>query len=224
MANLFHAPISDCSKLASMASSPFSVGLTGGIGSGKTTVADMFGARGAAVIDTDQIAHHLTTIDGLALPAIRKQFGDAFLTPEGAMDRPKMREYVFSDLAAKRRLESILHPLIRTETIRAAQQSQGAYLLFVVPLLVESAQWQGQVSRILVIDCMEELQIQRVVQRNGLSESQVHAIMATQATREARRAVADDIILNNGDAAALVPEVDRLHALYCSLAKAVDQP
>jgi dephospho-CoA kinase len=200
----------------------FSVGLTGGIGSGKTLIANMFGARGASVIDTDQIAHQLTSIGGAAIPAIRSQFGDAFLTLEGAMDRAKMREHVFADTLAKKRLEAILHPLIRMETVRAAQQAHGDYLLFVVPLLVESGTWANQVSRILVIDCPEELQVQRVVQRNGLSESQVRAIIATQASREQRRSIADDIILNDGDAALLAPEVDRLHALYASLAKSND--
>ncbi len=203
-----------------MISTTFSVGLTGGIGSGKTLVANMLGAKGAAVIDTDHIAHQLTHVGGAALPAIRAQFGEAFLTPEGAMDRKKMREYVFANPAAKKELESILHPMIRMETARAASQASGDYLLFVVPLLVESGTWKNQVSRILVVDCPEDLQVQRVVQRNGLPESQVRAIIATQATREARRAVADDIILNNGDLALLPPEIDRLHNLYVSLAKA----
>ncbi|MGZ5817828.1 MAG: dephospho-CoA kinase [Burkholderiaceae bacterium] len=207
-----------------MTSTTFSIGLTGGIGSGKTTVANMFGAKGAAVIDTDQIAHQLTHAGGSALPAIRAQFGEDFLTPEGAMDRAKMREHVFADPVAKKRLESILHPLIRMETARVAKQATGEYLLFVVPLLVESGTWKDQVSRILVVDCPEELQIKRVVQRNGLTESQVRAIIATQATREARRAVADDILLNDGDAASLAPEIDRLHSLYASLAKGAPIP
>jgi dephospho-CoA kinase len=207
-----------------MPSTTFSVGLTGGIGSGKTMVANMFGAKGAAVIDTDQIAHQLTSAGGTAISAIRTQFGEDFLTLDGAMDRAKMREHVFADPTAKKRLESILHPLIRSETARAAEQAHGDYLLFVVPLLVESGTWKDQVSRILVIDCPEELQVKRVVQRNGLPESQVRAIIATQATREARRAVADDIILNDGDAALLVPEIDKLHSLYASLAKRAGTP
>lgn len=183
-------------------------------------VANMFSAKGAAVIDTDQIAHQLTNAGGIAIPAIRTQFGTQFLTLEGAMDRPKMREHVFANPVARKRLESILHPLIRQETIRAAQQAHGDYLLFVVPLLVESGTWKDQVSRILVIDCPEELQVKRVVQRNGLPEAQVRAIIATQATREARRAEADDLILNDGDATLLTPEIERLHTLYASLAKA----
>jgi dephospho-CoA kinase len=203
-----------------MTPSKFSVGLTGGIGSGKTLVANMFAVRGAAVIDTDQIAHQLTAINGTAVPAIRAQFGEDYLTHEGAMDRRKMRECVFADPAAKRRLESILHPLIRAETVRAAEEARGDYLLCVVPLLVESGAWLSQVSRVLVVDCPEELQVKRVVQRNGLTEDQVRAIMATQASREARRAVADDIIVNDRDAASLTPEIDMLHTLYTSLAKA----
>lgn len=196
----------------------FSVGLTGGIGSGKTTVADMFAARGAALVDTDVIAHQMTAPGGPAIPLIRAQFGEAFLTPEGAMDRAKMRAYVFDEPSAKARLEAILHPLIRAETESAAQQARGDYLIFVVPLLVESGGWRQRVSRVLVVDCPEATQVRRVISRSGLPEAQVRAIMAAQATREQRLAAADDVISNEGDAHALVPQVDRLHALYLSLA------
>lgn len=196
----------------------FSIGLTGGIGSGKTTVADMFAARGAAIVDTDQIAHQLTAPNGAAIPEIQAQFGLAFLAENGAMDRAKMRQYVFAEPSAKARLEAILHPLIRTETERAAQQAQGSYLVFVVPLLVESGGWKQRVSRVLVVDCSEETQIKRVISRSGLSESQVRAIMAVQASRTQRLAEADDVITNDGNALALMPQVDRLHALYASLA------
>ncbi|MFC5476478.1 dephospho-CoA kinase [Paraherbaspirillum soli] len=195
----------------------FSVGLTGGIGSGKTTVANMFAERGAAVIDTDAIAHQLTAADGIAIAPIRAEFGDAFITTSGAMDRAKMRAHVFSDPTAKQRLEAILHPLIRTETMHAAAQASGLYLLFVVPLLVESGTWKQRVDRILVVDCDEQVQIRRVMQRNALSEPQVRAIMATQASRQQRLQAADDIILNDSDPATLVPQVERLHALYASL-------
>lgn len=197
----------------------FSVGLTGGIGSGKTLVADMFAARGAAVVDTDRIAHQLTAPEGDAIPLIRARFGNDFITDAGAMDRAKMREQVFGDPEAKRRLEAILHPLIRIETERAAALAQGDYLIFAVPLLVESGSWKNRVSRILVVDCPEELQISRVAKRNQLPEAQVRAIMATQATRKARLAAADDIIINDKDIAALSPQVARLHALYRSLEK-----
>jgi dephospho-CoA kinase len=198
----------------------FSVGLTGGIGSGKSTVADMFAARGAAIIDTDQIAHRLTAPDGAAIPHIRAQFGEAFLAADGAMDRAKVRDYVFAEPAAKARLEAVLHPLIRIETERAAAEAQGAYLIFVVPLLVESGTWKHRVSRVLVVDCQEKLQVMRVMSRSGLSESQVRAIMAAQVPRETRLAAADDVIVNDDDPAALEPQVERLHALYASLAAA----
>jgi len=197
----------------------FSVGLTGGIGSGKTTVADMLAARGATVIDTDLIAHRLTAPNGLAIPDIRAQFGNAFLTADGAMDRAKMRALVFTDPGAKTRLESIVHPLIRVETEREAAQAQGAYLVFVVPLLVESANWHERVSRVLVVDCTEETQVRRVMSRSSLAESQVRAIMAAQVSRQQRLAAADDVIDNNGDALALAPQVDKLHAMYESLAE-----
>lgn len=198
--------------------SRFSIGLTGGIGSGKSTVAGMFGARGAAIIDTDLIAHQLTEPEGGALPEIRAQFGNAFITERGAMDRAKMRACVFSDPAAKMRLESILHPLIRMETERAAAQAGGVYLMFVVPLLVESGTWKQRVSRVLVVDCDEQTQIRRVTSRSGLPEQQVRAIMATQASRRQRLAVADDVIDNNGDVLTLEPQVERLHASYAALA------
>ncbi|WP_420476134.1 dephospho-CoA kinase [Noviherbaspirillum sp. ST9] len=198
----------------------FSVGLTGGIGSGKTTVADMLAARGAAIIDTDQIAHALTAPGGMAINEIRAQFGDAFLTPEGAMDRAKMRAYVFAEPAAKARLEAILHPLIRIETEKAAEAAGGAYVVFAVPLLVESGSWKQRVTRVLVVDCAEETQVRRVMSRSGLPEAQIRAIMAAQASRSDRLAAADDVIDNDGDAMALVPQVDKLHALYTSLAAA----
>lgn len=197
----------------------FSIGLTGGIGSGKSTVADLFAANGAAVIDTDLIAHQLTATGGRAIDAIRLAFGADFIEASGAMDRAKMREAVFANPAEKKRLEAILHPLIRTETEHAAAQVEGVYILFVVPLLVESGLWKQRVSRVLAIDCSEETQIHRVMQRNKLTEPQVRAIMATQASREARLAAADDIIINDSDTAALVPQIQRLHDLYVSLAR-----
>lgn len=198
----------------------FSVGLTGGIGSGKTTVADMLAARGAAVVDTDLIAHQLTMPGGLAIPEIHAQFGAAFLTPDGAMNRARMREYVFAEPDAKVRLEAILHPLIRIETERAAAEAQGVYLIFVVPLLVESRGWKDRVSRVLVVDCQEVTQVRRVMSRSGLTEPQVHAIMAAQVSREERLAAADDVIDNDGEASALIPQVEQLHARYLALATA----
>lgn len=197
----------------------FSVGLTGGIGSGKTTVADMFAARGAAVVDTDAIAHQLTAPGGAAIPAIHAEFGAPFLSANGALDRAKMRSYVFDEPHARTRLEAILHPLIRSETERAAANAQGPYLIFVVPLLVESGSWSERVARVLVVDIPEEEQLRRVILRSGLPPEQVRAIMAAQVTRAQRLAAADDVIDNTGDALALVPQVDRLHAQYLDLAK-----
>ncbi len=194
------------------------MGLTGGIGSGKTTVADMFAARGAAVVDTDLIAHGMTAPGGPAMPAIRAAFGSDFLTVDGAMDRARMRAHVFADPAAKARLEGILHPLIRAETERAALAAHGAYVMLVVPLLVESGAWKERVSRVLVVDAPEDLQVARVMRRSGLSEAQVQAIMAAQASRSQRLAAADDVILNDGHADMLEPQVERLHAMYLALA------
>ncbi|MFJ9534640.1 dephospho-CoA kinase [Herbaspirillum sp. NPDC101396] len=204
---------------STVGATPFSIGLTGGIGSGKTTVADLFGERGAALIDTDAIAHQLTTPGGAAIDAIRATFGDDFIGADGAMDRPRMRAHVFADAGARKRLEAVLHPLIRSETARAAQAARGDYLIFVVPLLVESQQWRTRTSRILVVDCSEEVQIARVMQRNGMTRAQVEAIMKAQATRTERLAAADDVIENNGDTAALLPQIERLHALYLAMAK-----
>ena len=194
--------------------------MTGGIGSGKSLVADMFAALGASLIDTDQIAHQLTAPGGLAMPAIAAQFGQEFIDANGAMDRARMRAAVFTDPAVKRQLEGILHPLIRIETERAAAEAQGAYRIFVVPLLVESGSWKARVSRVLVVDCPEALQIERVMARNGMPETQVRAIMAAQASREQRLAAADDVIVNDADIAALTPQVERLHAQYAAAAKA----
>lgn len=196
----------------------FSVGLTGGIGSGKSAVADLLGKRGAAIIDTDQIAHALTAPGGAAMPSIAEQFGNNFLTSDGALDRVAMRERVFSDAAAKRQLEAILHPLIRQQTRVEAERVSGSYLVFVVPLLVESGRWKDTVDRVLVVDCSEALQIERVMRRSRLSAEQVRAIMATQASREARLAVADDVIVNDRALETLEQSVAALHQRYLALA------
>lgn len=192
----------------------FSVGLTGGIGCGKTTVADMFGALGASLVDTDAIAHALTAPHGAAMPAIVAEFGPAFATPEGALDRAKMRELVFADPGARARLEAILHPRIREATAAAAAIATGPYVIFVVPLLIESGTWRERVARVLAIDCTEETQVARVMARNGLSEAQVRAIMAAQVSRTERLAAADDVIENDDGIEALAPQVERLHAFY----------
>jgi len=203
----------------------FTVGLTGGIGCGKTTVADLFAARGAAVIDTDQIAHSLTAPQGAAMPALIAEFGADFATLEGAMDRAKMRALVFTDPGARARLEAILHPRIREATAAAALIATGPYVMFVVPLLIESGTWRERVARVLAIDCPEEVQVARVMARNGLPEPQVRAIMAAQVTRAQRQAAADDIILNDGGLDALLPQVERLHAFYLDeAARLASQP
>lgn len=192
----------------------FTIGLTGGIGCGKTTVADMFAARGAAVVDTDQIAHSLTAPHGAAMPALLAEFGAGFATPEGALDRARMRALVFSDPGARTRLEAILHPRIREATAAAALLATGPYTIFVVPLLIESGTWKERVARILAIDCAEETQVARVMARNGLPEAQVRAIMGAQVSRARRLREADDVILNDDGLAALEPQVERLHAFY----------
>jgi len=197
------------------------IGLTGGIGSGKTRVADLFAERGAALIDTDLLAHEITAPGGAAIPALVSAFGADCLRPDGAMDRDAMRARVFSDPSAKHTLEAITHPLIRSLTVARADaiRSAGAhpYLIYVVPLLVESGTWRERVGRVLVVDCREETQIARVMARNGFSREQVEAIMRRQATRAARLACADDVIDNDGGTDALPPQVERLDALYRTL-------
>jgi dephospho-CoA kinase len=152
------------------------------------------------------------------MPAIQATFGDAFLTADGALNRAAMREKVFGDPAARRQLEAILHPLIGRETAAAAVTASGPYLIYVVPLLVESGKWRDRVNRIVVVDCSEAVQRARVMQRSQLTQAQVEAIMKTQATRAARLAVADDIITNDKDKEAVEAEVARLHNLYLTLA------
>jgi dephospho-CoA kinase len=191
----------------------FSVGLTGGIGCGKSTVADLFAARGASLVDTDVIAHQLTAPGGAAMPALLQEFGAGFATPDGAMDRARMRDLVFADPGARTRLEAILHPMIRAATVAAADAATGAYVIYVVPLLVESGNWRARVQRILAIDCQEATQIARVMARSGLPEAQVKAI-AAQASRQQRLAAADDVIDNDAGLDALLPQVARLHQFY----------
>lgn len=198
----------------------FTVGLTGGIGSGKTTVANMFADLGVTLIDTDLIAHALTNTNGAAIEAIKNAFGADFIQSSGAMDRVKMRLHVFGQPEGKKRLEAILHPLIREETEAAAKKSTGIYTIFVVPLLVESKSWKQRVSRVLVVDCSEQIQIQRVMSRNGMTREQVLAIMQTQASRDDRIKAADDIIDSERDLAEIRQDVRRLHDKYLQLSKA----
>lgn len=197
----------------------FIVGLTGGIGSGKTTVAELFAALGAAVVDTDLIAHEITGLRGSAMPDIEKAFGQSVVRTDGALDRAAMRRLVFSDSSAKTRLESILHPMIRRESeARCRSASDSPYVLLVVPLLVESVAYRERVARILVVDCDESIQISRVASRSGLSSEEVRAIMATQASRTERLAAADDVIANDGGRERLSVQVAVLHQRYLDLA------
>ena len=194
------------------------IGLTGGIGSGKSTVADRFAALGATLVDTDLIAHGLTGPGGAAMPAIRAAFGAAVIADDGRLDRAAMRALAFSDPAARKRLEAILHPMIREQSQREIEAATGCYVMLVVPLLVESGTWRERAHRLLVVDCPVEVQIERVMRRSQLAREQVLAILAAQATREARLAVADDRIDNGGEPAAIGPQVEALHAIYLALA------
>ncbi len=181
---------------------PLRIGLTGGIGSGKSTVSQMLQARGAAVMDADAIARKLTIPKGAAMPAIEHAFGPAFVNSEGALNREHMRAHVFSQPEAKQALEAIIHPLVALETQRQAQVAvdNGHHtLVFDVPLLVESgARWRTQVDRVLVVDCLEETQIQRVMARNGFSRESVQTIIEAQASRAQKLAAADWVIYNEG--------------------------
>lgn len=177
---------------------PLRIGLTGGIGSGKSTVAAALAALGASVIDTDAIARSLTVPGGAAIPAIAAQFGAAFVDASGALDRSRMRELAFADPAARQRLEAILHPLIRAETARQAEAAQGTAIVFDVPLLIESGRWREQVDRVLVVDCREATQVERVMARSGWTREAVQAVLAQQASRRSRRAGADAVIHNDG--------------------------
>lgn len=192
------------------------VGLTGGIGSGKTTVANLFAGYGVPLIDTDLIAHALTGPDGAAMPAIREAFGAGVVLPDGRLDRDAMRALAFEDTGNRRRLESILHPMIRAETQRQiAQAARSPYAIVVIPLLVESGNPTDWLDRILVVDCPVETQIERVMRRNGLARAQVQAIVAAQAERSRRLAAADDIVENTaGTPAGLTEKVALLHADY----------
>ncbi len=197
----------------------FIVGLTGGIGSGKSTVADLFALHGVRLVDTDAIAHELTGPQGHAIAAIRQAFGEGVLQADGSLDRTAMRRLVFSDASAKALLEAILHPIIRHESMARCTAAENApYVLLSVPLLLESGGYREQLDHILVIDCAEALQISRVMARNGLSLAEVQAIMAVQAARSERRAAADDLLTNDGDIENLRVQVDMLHQRYLALA------
>lgn len=187
------------------------IGLTGGIGSGKSTVAARLVERGAELIDTDAIARNLTLAGGAAIEPIREAFGAGFIDAGGALDRTRMREAAFADVEAKRRLEAILHPRIGEEVERRAAASVAPITVLDIPLLVESGRWRSRVDRVWVVDCSEETQLRRVMARSGWTESAVRAVLDQQATRAARRAAADAVIHNDGIGLdALRREVDAL--------------
>ncbi|MBI5626913.1 MAG: dephospho-CoA kinase [Nitrosomonadales bacterium] len=198
----------------------FCIGLTGGIGSGKSTVAAMFAEHGAGVVDTDIIAHSLTQPGGEAIAAIRSAFGNDYLTDDGALDRVKMRGLVFSDAAAKQRLEQILHPLIFEQAKTQLRQLQAKpYILVVVPLLPESRTFRQLVQRVLVVDCEENTQIARVIGRSRLTEEKVRAIIALQTPRADRLRLADDVIRNDVSMENLAGQVAVLHEHYSKMQK-----
>jgi len=176
-------------------------GLTGGIGSGKSTVAELLQQQGAAVIDADAIARSVTAPGGAAIAAIRSSFGDDFIDATGALDRTRMRALAYADPDARKHLEAIVHPLVGQETWRQAAASEAAgyhHLVFDVPLLVESSHWRARVDRVLVVDCCAETQIARVMARNALSRDQIEGILAAQAGRVQRLCAADAVICNDG--------------------------
>jgi dephospho-CoA kinase len=174
------------------------IGLTGGIGSGKSTVAAILARLGAHVVDTDAIARALTAPGGAALPALAAEFGVDVIGADGALDRARMRELAFAEPSVRRRLEAVLHPMIGDETTRLAQEAAGAPIVFDVPLLAESAHWRARVDRVLVVDCGEATQVERVTRRSGWSEEAVRAVIGQQAQRAPRRAIADAVIFNDG--------------------------
>jgi dephospho-CoA kinase len=198
----------------------FVVGLTGGIGSGKSAAAAEFERLGATVVDTDAIAHELTQAGGAAIAELERFFGKDVIGHGGAMDRKKMRDRVFADPAARKALEALLHPLIREESQRRIGAAQGPYVIHVVPLLIESPDYRSRVDRVLVIDAPVETQVERVRLRSALSEAEVRAIVAAQTTRAQRLAAADDVIENRGTIDALRKQVAAFHLKYLEYSKA----
>lgn len=192
------------------------IALTGGIGSGKTAVADQFAALGVPVIDTDQVARDLVQVGSPALDQIRKQFGAGVFLASGELDRDRLRKRVFSEPEKRRQLEAILHPMIRKEVQQRIQGLEADYCIVVIPLLAETGQ-AGDYDRILVVDCPESLQIERVMRRSALSEAEVRDIMKAQASRDQRLQLADDVIENTGSLEQLQDKVLRLHRKYREL-------
>ena len=195
------------------------IGLTGGIGSGKSTVAGLFAERGATVVDTDEISRALSAAGGKAMPALGEAFGAGMIALDGALDRAAMRRLAFADPGARARLEAILHPLIRAEAALSIASAGGAYVLLAVPLLFETRSQLPQVARTLVVDCPECLQVARTMARSGLSEPEVRAVMGAQWPRWRRLQCADDVIANAGGIGELLPQVEALDRRYRELAR-----
>ncbi len=202
----------------------FAVGLTGGIGSGKSTVAELFAELGVPVIDTDIIARELTAPGGVALGEIHALFGDAVMQADGTLDRAALRHRIFADAPARRQLEAILHPRIRQQVELALAALEAPYALIVIPLLVETGGYREVLNRVLLVDCPEAMQIARVMARSGLSRDEVKAILAVQAGRAERLAVADDVIVNTATPEALRAEVAALHRRYLALSTIMPLP
>ncbi len=200
-----------------MSLAAFSVGLTGGVGSGKSTVAAMLGDCGAGIVDADALSHQLTQAGGGAIAALRGSFGPQAIAADGSLDRTYMRTLAFSEPAVRVQLESLLHPLIRTEMrTRAAEMITvgSPYIVFVVPLLVESDNWRSATRRVLLVDCSEATQLTRVRSRSGISETVARGIMGAQASRQRRLAIADDVLMNEAPLTDIRPRVELLHRTY----------
>jgi dephospho-CoA kinase len=199
---------------------PYCVGLTGGVGSGKSTAARLFADLGATVVDTDAIAHALSASEGAAMPAIAAAFGREVVAADGSLDRAAMRGRVFADGSARQRLERILHPLIHVEVLRQVAAAQAPYVILIVPLLLENlAAYRPLIDRIAVVDCDEQQQIERTTRRPGVSPAQARAILAVQGSRAARLAIADDIIANRAGLAELEAQVRQLHQAYLAASR-----
>lgn len=197
---------------------PFCVGLTGGVGAGKSTVAERFASHGVAVIDTDVISRDLTSAGGVAMAAILAAFGPDIVAADGALNRPAMRARVFANPADRQALEAILHPLIRENAARSLFLALTPYAVLVVPLLVENlTEYRGLVDRILVVDCDEREQIRRISTRPTMNEADARAMLAAQCSRATRLGIADDVLDNRGDLGMLVDQIDKLHQKYLDI-------
>jgi len=194
------------------------IGLTGGIGSGKTSVSDIFSELGVPVIDTDLVARQLTARDGAALPEIRSAWGESVMRPDGELDRDALRRRIFAAPEERRRLEAILHPLIRRQVVAELAALDAPYVVVVIPLLVETGNYRELLDRVLVVDCPESLQVERVRARSGLSAEEVSAIISAQADRSSRIAAADDVIANAANSRSLREQVLSLDAKYREIA------